>query len=161
MSVPSSSGGASARRRRVLWVAFEVLVRVVALGWCVQLILTRGGLFRVVALLAAVGLVLSMVGRLRSWPRFVRTGSATDLGLMPELQGGTWMLHLDAPGPQVIHVIKVIREITGCGLRQAKEMVDNAPSVVAIGLSAEGAQRAASMLGAVGAAARTSQLPPR
>jgi large subunit ribosomal protein L7/L12 len=58
-------------------------------------------------------------------------------------------------------VIRVLREITGCGLRQAKEMVDVSPGVVAVGLSAEGAQRAASMLEAVGAVVHTSQLPPR
>jgi large subunit ribosomal protein L7/L12 len=37
-------------------------------------------------------------------------------------------------GAKKIGVIKVVREITGLGLKEAKELVDNAPSVVKEGL---------------------------
>ena len=33
-------------------------------------------------------------------------------------------------GPNKVKVIKVVREITGLGLKEAKELVDNAPKIV-------------------------------
>ncbi|NSW91638.1 MAG: 50S ribosomal protein L7/L12 [Firmicutes bacterium] len=33
-------------------------------------------------------------------------------------------------GPEKIKVIKVVREVTGLGLKEAKDLVDNAPSTV-------------------------------
>ena len=37
---------------------------------------------------------------------------------------------LNGPGAQKIQVIKVVREITGLGLKEAKALVDEAPSAV-------------------------------
>lgn len=37
---------------------------------------------------------------------------------------------LTGPGEKKIQVIKVVREITGLGLKEAKELVDNAPKPV-------------------------------
>ena len=37
---------------------------------------------------------------------------------------------LDGSGDKKIQVIKVVRQLTGLGLKEAKELVDNAPSVV-------------------------------
>ena len=37
---------------------------------------------------------------------------------------------LKAVGPNKIAVIKAVREITGLGLKEAKELVDNAPKTV-------------------------------
>lgn len=39
-------------------------------------------------------------------------------------------VELTSVGDKKINVIKVIREITALGLKEAKEMVDNAPSVI-------------------------------
>ncbi|MBU2036703.1 50S ribosomal protein L7/L12 [Patescibacteria group bacterium] len=39
-------------------------------------------------------------------------------------------IELKAAGDQKINVIKVVREITGLGLKEAKDMVDAAPKVV-------------------------------
>lgn len=39
-------------------------------------------------------------------------------------------LHLTSPGANKIAVIKVIRELTGLGLMEAKKMVDETPSLV-------------------------------
>ncbi len=35
-----------------------------------------------------------------------------------------------SPGAAKINVIKVVREITGLGLKEAKELVDNSPKAV-------------------------------
>jgi len=44
---------------------------------------------------------------------------------------------LSAAGDKKIQVIKVVREITGLGLKEAKELVDGAPSDVKTGVSKE------------------------
>jgi len=43
-------------------------------------------------------------------------------------------------GPKKIQVIKAVREITSLGLKEAKEVVDSAPSVVKDGASKEEAE---------------------
>lgn len=37
---------------------------------------------------------------------------------------------LTGPGEKKVNVIKAVRELTGLGLKEAKEMVDSAPSVI-------------------------------
>ena len=43
-------------------------------------------------------------------------------------------------GMNKVNVIKTIREITGLGLKEAKDLVDNAPSIVASGVDKEKAE---------------------
>ena len=45
-----------------------------------------------------------------------------------------------APGANKINVIKVVREITALGLKEAKELVDNPPKPVKEGISKEEAE---------------------
>jgi len=47
---------------------------------------------------------------------------------------------LKACGPNKIQVIKVVREITGLGLKEAKEVVDSAPKAVKEGASKDDAE---------------------
>ncbi len=47
---------------------------------------------------------------------------------------------LKAIGPNKIQVIKVVREITGLGLKEAKDVVDNAPKAVKEGASKDDAE---------------------
>ena len=49
-------------------------------------------------------------------------------------------VELTEAGDQKVKVIKVVREITGLGLKEAKEAVDNAPKVVKEGASKEEAE---------------------
>ncbi|MFP5522372.1 50S ribosomal protein L7/L12 [Peptococcus simiae] len=62
-------------------------------------------------------------------------------------------LELTDVGATKIKVIKVVREITGLGLKEAKEMVDGAPKMVKEGLSKEDAEAAKAKLEEVGATA--------
>jgi len=48
---------------------------------------------------------------------------------------------LDAAGDKKIQVIKVVRAVTGLGLKEAKELVDNAPSNVKEGVAKEEADQ--------------------
>ncbi len=54
-------------------------------------------------------------------------------------------------GAEKIKVIKVVRELTGLGLKEAKELVDTAPKPVKEGVSKEECEKIAEALKAVGA----------
>ena len=54
-------------------------------------------------------------------------------------------------GAQKIKVIKVVREITGLGLKEAKDAVDGAPKVIKEGASKEEAEEMKAKLEEVGA----------
>jgi len=58
---------------------------------------------------------------------------------------------LASAGDQKIKVIKVVREITGLGLKEAKDLVDNAPKPLKEGVSKEEAEEIKSKLEEVGA----------
>jgi len=58
---------------------------------------------------------------------------------------------LQSPGDKKINVIKVVREITGLGLKEAKELVDNAPKPVKEGVSKEEAEQIKAKLEEAGA----------
>ncbi|WP_459897426.1 50S ribosomal protein L7/L12 [Desulfurobacterium crinifex] len=58
---------------------------------------------------------------------------------------------LKSPGAKKINVIKVVREITGLGLKEAKELVDNAPKPVKEGVSKEEAEEIKKKLEEAGA----------
>jgi large subunit ribosomal protein L7/L12 len=58
---------------------------------------------------------------------------------------------LNSAGDQKIKVIKVVREITGLGLKEAKEVVDNAPKALKEGVSKEEAEEIKAKLDEVGA----------
>ena len=54
-------------------------------------------------------------------------------------------------GPNKINVIKVVRELTGLGLKEAKAVVDEAPKAVKEGVSKEEADKIAAKLSEAGA----------
>jgi len=54
-------------------------------------------------------------------------------------------------GPNKINVIKVVRELTGLGLKEAKAVVDEAPKAIKEAVSKEEADKIAAKLSEVGA----------
>jgi large subunit ribosomal protein L7/L12 len=68
-------------------------------------------------------------------------------GAMPGAAGGgaaapaeektEFAVHLTSAGDKKINVIKVVREVTSLGLKEAKDLVDGAPKVVKEGVSKE------------------------
>ncbi|MBK8574419.1 MAG: 50S ribosomal protein L7/L12 [Elusimicrobia bacterium] len=58
---------------------------------------------------------------------------------------------LQGAGQQKINVIKVVRELTGLGLKEAKDLVEAAPKNVKDGLSKEAAEEMKKKLADVGA----------
>ena len=60
-------------------------------------------------------------------------------------------VHLLSPGEKKINVIKVVREVTNLGLKEAKDLVDGAPKVVKEGISKDEAEAIKKKFAEVGA----------
>ena len=60
-------------------------------------------------------------------------------------------VELTAAGASKVKVIKVVREATGLGLKEAKDVVDGAPKVIKEGISKEDAEALKAKLEAEGA----------
>jgi large subunit ribosomal protein L7/L12 len=60
---------------------------------------------------------------------------------------------LNAAGDAKINVIKTVRELTGLGLKEAKDLVDGAPKAVKEGVTKEEAESVAKKLQEAGASA--------
>jgi large subunit ribosomal protein L7/L12 len=58
---------------------------------------------------------------------------------------------LKSAGASKLNVIKVVRTVTGLGLKEAKELVDNAPKPIKEAISKEDAEKLAEELKAAGA----------
>ena len=68
---------------------------------------------------------------------------------------------LTAAGGQKIQVIKVVRAVTGLGLKEAKDLVDSAPKPVKEGVAQEEADQIKAQLEEAGADGRAEVTPPR
>jgi large subunit ribosomal protein L7/L12 len=68
----------------------------------------------------------------------------------PEEEQTEFNVVLKEIGPKKIEVIKAVRQLTALGLKEAKEMVDGAPSTVLEGVGKDAAEDAKSKLEAAG-----------
>ncbi|MCL2236439.1 MAG: 50S ribosomal protein L7/L12 [Defluviitaleaceae bacterium] len=59
-------------------------------------------------------------------------------------------VELTSVGNEKIKVIKIVREATGLGLKEAKDLVDAAPSMLKEGMSKEGAEEIKAKIAEVG-----------
>ncbi len=76
-------------------------------------------------------------------------GAAPDGGTAEEKS--SFDIELKGAGDQKISVIKVVKEITGQGLKEAKDLVDSAPKVIKQGLKKEEAEELKKKLEEAGA----------
>ena len=74
-----------------------------------------------------------------------------DAGAAAEEEKTEFDVELTAIGDKKINVIKAIRELTSLGLKEAKELVDNAPKTVKEAVSKEEAEEAKKKLEEAGA----------
>ena len=74
----------------------------------------------------------------------------------PEEEKDSFDVVLASVGDKKIQVIKEVRSLTSLGLKEAKELVDNAPKAVLEGLSKVDAEKAKAALEAVGAGVELS-----
>ena len=81
----------------------------------------------------------------------VVVAAAAGDGAAQEEEKDEFNVELVAAGSSKVKVIKVVREITGLGLKEAKELVDGAPKVVKEGASKAEAEEIKTKLEAEGA----------
>lgn len=73
-------------------------------------------------------------------PMTVAAAPAAAAAVAPEEEKTEFDVILKEIGPKKIQVIKVVRQITSLGLKEAKELVDSAPSPVVQGVHKEQAE---------------------
>lgn len=76
---------------------------------------------------------------------------AAGAGAAAEEEKSSFDVVLAGAGDKKIQVIKVVREITGLGLKEAKELVDNAPKPVKEGVAKDEAEEIKAKLEEAGA----------
>ncbi|RKX17320.1 MAG: 50S ribosomal protein L7/L12, partial [Candidatus Zixiibacteriota bacterium] len=79
------------------------------------------------------------------------TAGAAGSGAVAEEEKTEFDVVLEAVGDKKIQVIKAVRELTPLGLKEAKDLVDSAPSAVKEGVSKEEAEAAKAKLEEAGA----------
>ena len=79
--------------------------------------------------------------------------AAGDGGAAQEEEKTEFDVELTEVGPNKVKVIKVVREATGLGLKEAKDLVDSAPKAVKEGISKDEAEELKTKLEAEGAKA--------
>ena len=72
-------------------------------------------------------------------------------GAAPAEEKSSFDVVITAAGDKKIQVIKVVRQVTGLGLKEAKDLVDNAPKPVLEKVSKEDAAKAREALEGAGA----------
>ena len=71
-------------------------------------------------------------------PMMAAGGGAASAGggaAAPAEEKTEFAVHLTAAGDKKINVIKVVREVTSLGLKEAKDLVDGAPKIVKEGIT--------------------------
>jgi large subunit ribosomal protein L7/L12 len=67
-------------------------------------------------------------------------GAAAGAAAAPVEEKDEWTVVLKSSGDKKIQVIKVVRELTGLGLKEAKDLVDGAPKAVKEGVTKKDAE---------------------
>ena len=84
-------------------------------------------------------------------PMAMQMGGAVPAAAEPEEEKTEFDVILTAAGEKKINVIKVVRELTSLGLKEAKTLVDEAPNAVKEGITKEAAEEIKAKLEAAGA----------
>ena len=79
-------------------------------------------------------------------------GAPADSGAAASADQSEFEVNLREIGPNKINVIKAVREVTSLGLREAKELVESAPTSIKDGIAKEEADEIKSKLEEAGAA---------
>lgn len=78
-------------------------------------------------------------------------GAAPGAGATATAEKTTFKVMLKNAGQQKVQLIKVVKDITGKGLKESKDLVDNVPAVIKDGINEEEANKIREQLVAVGA----------
>jgi len=86
-----------------------------------------------------------------SGPMMMAPAAAGPVAAAPKEEQTEFAVVLESFGADKIKVIKVVREITGLGLKEAKDAVEGAPKAIKEGVSKDDAAKFKKMLEDVGA----------
>ncbi|MBH8574038.1 50S ribosomal protein L7/L12 [Nostocaceae cyanobacterium CENA369] len=75
-----------------------------------------------------------------STPKLIRVDKRDEDEVQPQIQTEFDVLLVSVPPEKKIALLKVIRTVTGLGLKEAKDFVDSLPQVVQAGLDREAAE---------------------
>lgn len=82
----------------------------------------------------------------------VASGGGAATGGAPAVEEKTaFNVILKGPGPNKLNVVKIVKDLTGLGLKEAKELVDTAPKPVKEGVSKAEAEELKTKLADAGA----------
>ena len=81
----------------------------------------------------------------------VASPAAGGTGPAATVEKSTFDVILKAPGGQKLQIVKLVKDITGLGLKEAKAVVDAAPAPVKEGISKEEAEAIRNQLAEAGA----------
>ena len=112
-------------------------------------IISKVGELKVTELAELVKKMEEKFGVSAAMPMAAAGGGAAGGGEVEEKSA--WDVVLKSGGEQKIQVIKALREATGLGLKESKDMVDAAPKPVKTGLKKEEAEELKKKLEAAGA----------
>ena len=84
-------------------------------------------------------------------PVMVAGGAGAGTGAAPEPEKTEFTVVLSSFGENKVNVIKAVRELTGLGLKEAKDLVDGAPKPVLEKVSKEDAEKGKAKLEEAGA----------
>ena len=84
-------------------------------------------------------------------PVMMAAGGGPAAAAAPAEEKTEFAVHLTSAGDKKINVIKVVREVTNLGLKEAKDLVDGAPKPVVEKATKEDAEKAKAQLEAAGA----------
>jgi ribosomal protein L7/L12 len=107
----------------------------------------------VLAFIVVVGVVAAIVSATRS----NRNKTPSRTFRAEPVRPGEWSLLLDGAGAKKIQVIKELRDITGLGLVEAKNLSEQVPSTVLSGVDHQSASAAYRILADAGAAVRITE----
>ncbi|MBK8704055.1 MAG: 50S ribosomal protein L7/L12 [Saprospiraceae bacterium] len=82
---------------------------------------------------------------------YAAPAGAGDGGAAAVVEQTEFDVHLTSAGAEKLKVVKAVKDLLNLGLKEAKDLVDGAPSVVMTGVSKEDAENAKSKLEEVGA----------
>ncbi|MDZ7961909.1 MAG: 50S ribosomal protein L7/L12 [Aulosira sp. DedQUE10] len=86
-----------------------------------------------------------------STPKLIRIDKRDEDEVQPQIQTEFDVLLVSVPAEKKIALLKVIRTLTGLGLKEAKDFVDSLPQVVQTGLDREAAETLKQQLEQTGA----------
>jgi large subunit ribosomal protein L7/L12 len=107
----------------------------------------------VVDVMNAIKAIETEFGVTAAAPVAVAAAPAGAAAAAPEAEQTEFQVVLTSPGDAKIGVIKTVREITGLGLKEAKDLVDQAPKPVKQGINREEAEAVLKKLKDAGAGA--------